>query len=133
MQRFPGLALALLLLPGTTGQQPEPPRSTAPPACLIVKCGPWFSNEKCQKWFRQIDNDAVTSRPSTLNLSGGKFEQVESINFSKNKKHYSVKDLELIKRDGVRLVVLNNKYTATELESAKRVCAEPRKGADTKP
>lgn len=53
---------------------------------------------------------------------GAKFDYVDSVNYSPGKMSYSGKDLQTMQGAGVHVVVLDNKSSASDRESARKSC-----------
>lgn len=53
---------------------------------------------------------------------GSKFEYVEAVNYPGAKMNYKGKDLEKIQSSGVRVIVLDHKYSPADLENARKSC-----------
>ena len=90
MKRNAFLILLVCVSSSLCSQEPAKANSQKNQSCVIVRCGSWFSNDKCQRWYRQIEDEAVTKRPAPTPFSRGKFKQVEALNFDRGKKEYTV-------------------------------------------
>ena len=53
---------------------------------------------------------------------GSKYDYVDSVNFKNSKFAYGGNDLLKFQADGVRVLVLENKYAAADLDSARAAC-----------
>ncbi|PSH05151.1 MAG: hypothetical protein CXZ00_03060 [Acidobacteria bacterium] len=109
------LACAVLLCSAAFAQYPPAPAATpAVPApspssqCIIVKSSGNFSG-------RFVLSAAVSP--------GGRFVLVDSYGVKGTQMVFKRKDIELLQSANVKVVVLQTKYTQTELDSARASCA----------
>jgi hypothetical protein len=108
----PLLALALfaMTIPGFAQQAPAPAAAPAPapalPPCLIVKHHAAFSG----------------SVASGLFARGSRYDLVDSFGINGTRMSYNSSDLELMQSSGVKIVVLQSKYSVEELNSARLSC-----------
>jgi hypothetical protein len=54
---------------------------------------------------------------------GAKFDLVQQINYPQAKMAYKGKQLEQLQKDGVKVMVLENKHSSEDVESARKACA----------
>jgi len=100
------LAVALCATASAQTDQPE-----AVKKCLIVKHKGTIG--------RRLMFTALIGVPIA---PGSKYDYVDSINLAAQKLAFSGKDLQKIQTDGVHVIVLNNKYTSTDLQDARKAC-----------
>ena len=53
---------------------------------------------------------------------GAKYDLVDRVNMNSPKMNYKGKDLETLQSAGVRVIVLENKHTSEDVDSARRSC-----------
>ncbi len=56
---------------------------------------------------------------------GSKYDYVDSVRYQTAKLKYGGGDLQAIQDSGVHIIILNNKYPSTDLDSARSSCAGP--------
>lgn len=54
---------------------------------------------------------------------GAKFDYVDAIDFQQFKTSYTSKDLQKLQTQGVHVIVLNERFVAADLESARKACS----------
>jgi hypothetical protein len=95
------------------GASTEVKPAPAPSACLIVKHKGTVG--------RRLMWTALIGVPIA---PGSKYDLVDTINYPDAKTAYKGKELEAIQKSGVHVVVLDNKYSAEQLEVARKSCKE---------
>lgn len=87
-------------------------RARSANACLLVKHK--GTTGRRLAWFFLI---GIPIAP------GAKFDYVDAVNMRGVKLAYSGKDLQKLQTDGVHIIVLNDKFAAADLDSARNACA----------
>ena|ERR1039458_1144729 len=115
-------ALCVLLLIGAAVSAQAPPAAAAPPPaeahapavnpCLLVKHKGTIG--------RRLLWTALIGIPIA---PGAKYDYIDSIDYKNSKLAYGGKDLLKIQAAGVHVIILENKYSAVDLDSARRACA----------
>ena len=114
MKRLTTLSLALagsLLWAQQPTTAPAPANLPAAKPCLIVKHKGTVG--------RRLMWTALVGVPIA---PGAKYDLVDSVNMNSPKMNYKSKDLETLQSVGVRVIVLENKHTAEDVDSARRSC-----------
>jgi hypothetical protein len=114
------MALVLLSITVARAQNPAPTDSgavvtphAAPAPCLIVKHKGTVG--------RRLLFTALIGVPIA---PGAKYDYVDNINVPGTKLAYNGKELQALQAKGVHVIVLNNKYATSDLESAHKSCQE---------
>jgi hypothetical protein len=107
--------LVILSIPARSQEHKEstPGPGANPNPCLIVKHKGTVG--------RRLMWTAIIGVPIA---PGAKYDHVDAINFQKAKPTYKGKELQQFQAEGVRVIILEKKYTPESLESSRKACGE---------
>jgi membrane-associated protease RseP (regulator of RpoE activity) len=108
MMRLASVFVLLVLAAPAFAQRPD----AGPDSCLIVKHKGTVG--------RRLIWTALVGIPIA---PGAKYDYVDSMDFRSAKLKYGGKELQGIQQSGVHVIVLNNRFIAADLDSARRACS----------
>jgi hypothetical protein len=108
------LVLFAVSIPALAQQSPAPEAAPTQRPCLLVKHKGVVGRRLV--WWALI---GVPIAP------GSQYDYVDSVDFKNSKLAYRGKELEKLEAADVHVIVLNDKFSAADLDSARKGCSEP--------